>query len=299
MSGFRVGGNHFGGVPRDYWRRRNAALDPQRDYAEIYRNIAQYEFPWEILQSLSLALFRTFAVPTIGELLDRTQEFQRHTQKRYDDTTLLLEQPTTAGFDSDAGRTAIRRINQMHRAYDISNNDLRYVLSTFVVVPIRWIADYGKRPLDPGEVRATVAFYQHLGRMMGIKDIPADYQEFGDLMDDYEGQHFRTNPASRRVADATLNLLTSFYPRPLMPLVQAAARSMMDPPLLAALAYQRPPTAFYRATHALLAARGRILRLFPARRTGALAENYARMRSYPGGFALQDLGTFPERDHAG
>ena len=42
------------------------------------------------------------------------------------------------GFDSDEGKTAIRRINQMHRSYDISNDDLRYVLATFVVVPKRW-----------------------------------------------------------------------------------------------------------------------------------------------------------------
>jgi hypothetical protein len=296
MSGFRIAGHQFGGVPRDYWRRQNAALDPERDYAEIYRNIAQFEFPWEILQSLSLALFRTFAVPTIGELLDRTQEFQRHTQKRYDDTTLLLEQPTTTGFDTDASRTAIRRINQMHRSYDISNDDLRYVLSTFVVVPIRWIADYGKRPLDPGELAASVAFYQHLGRMMGIKDIPTDYSEFATLMDDYEAVHFQTTPASRRVADATLELLTSFYPRSLTPLVRAAARAMMDPPLLAALGYPRPPPTFNRATRAALVARGRLLRLFPARRTAALVENHHRMRSYPSGFVLQELGTFPEPD---
>ena len=298
MSGFRFAGQHFGGVPRDYWRSRNAELDPQSDYEEIYRNIAQYEFPWEILQSLSLALFRTFAVPSIGEILDRTKEFELHTQKRYDDTSLLLDQPTTKGFDSDAGRTAIRRINQMHRAYNISNDDLRYVLSTFVVVPIRWISRYGKRPLDPGEVLATVFFYQHLGKMMGIQNIPADYQEFSDLMDDYEAQHFRRNPASHRVADSTLELVITFYPRQLEPIVRAAAKSVMDAPLLDALGYQPPPLAFIRATDALLVGRGWVMRLFPARRTGALAENYSRMRSYPGGFALRGLGTFPERDTA-
>ncbi|WP_372351857.1 hypothetical protein [Streptomyces sp. KL116D] len=39
-------------------------------------------------------------------------------------------------------------MNQMHRAYDIPDDDLRYVLATFVVVP-RWIDDYGWRKLSP------------------------------------------------------------------------------------------------------------------------------------------------------
>ena len=34
-------------------------------------------------------------------------------------------------------------MNQMHGAYAISNEDLRYVLAAFVVVPVRWLRDYG------------------------------------------------------------------------------------------------------------------------------------------------------------
>lgn len=30
-------------------------------------------------------------------------------------------------------------MNQMHRGYSISNDDMLYVLSVFVVVPIRWM----------------------------------------------------------------------------------------------------------------------------------------------------------------
>ena len=33
----------------------------------------------------------------------------------------------------------------MHRSYDISDDDLRYVLATFVVTPIRWLDAYGWR----------------------------------------------------------------------------------------------------------------------------------------------------------
>jgi len=53
--------------------RRIEALDPERDYQEIYRTSAEYEFPWDVQRSLELALFRTYAVPSIGGLLDRTR----------------------------------------------------------------------------------------------------------------------------------------------------------------------------------------------------------------------------------
>ncbi len=83
---------------------------------------------------MSFALFRTYAVPSIGRLLDRTAQFTGACQTRYDDTVLFLEAPVCHGFDSVEGRTAVRRANQMHAMYDISNDDLRYVPATFVVV---------------------------------------------------------------------------------------------------------------------------------------------------------------------
>ena len=52
-------------------------------------------------QALSFALFRTYAVPSIGRLLDETGEFARDTQKRYDDTGLLLDEPCRAGLHSE------------------------------------------------------------------------------------------------------------------------------------------------------------------------------------------------------
>ena len=111
--------------------------------------VIAHEFPWDMNQALSFALFRTYAVPSIGRLLDETGEFARDTQRRYDDTALLLDEPARHGLHSDAGRRAIRRINQMHGAYDIAQDDLRYVLATFVVTPNRWLEDYGWRPLSP------------------------------------------------------------------------------------------------------------------------------------------------------
>lgn len=286
-------------MAKTLWRDRNDALDPETDYVEIYQNLALYEFTWDFTQSLSFALFRTYAVPSIGRLLHETGAFTEHVQKRYDDTALLLEAPFVHGLDSEAGRTAIRRVNQMHRAYDISNEDFLYVLATFVVVPKRWLDDYGWRTLTETELRATVNYYRALGRHMGIKDIPETYDAFMHLMDDYERAHFDFDAGARRVADSTLALMTTFYPRPLRRPVELFSRALMDKPLLDAFAYVEPSPVVRRASLLAMRARARLLRFTPSTRRPTFIADLPRVKSYPHGYALGELGTFPTPGVAG
>ncbi len=154
----------------------------------------------------------------------------------------------------------------MHRSYDIPNDQMRYVLSTFVVVPKRWMDAYGKRPFTANEVSAVVHYYRTLGRHMGITEIPETFDEFSDLMDSYEAEHFAFDEGARRVADVTLGLVTTFYPRPARRAVEVFSRSLMDEPLLRAFRYDAPHPAVVRACRAALRARGRLLRFFPPRR---------------------------------
>ena len=136
----------------------------------------------------------------------------RDPQKRYDDTVLLLDEISVHGLHSDGGRRAIRRINQMHGSYAIADDDMRYVLARFVVVPKRWMDDYGWRRFTDVEVEASIRYYRELGRLMGIKRLPETYDGFERLLDDYEATHFRYDEAGRRVADMTLALLRSLPP---------------------------------------------------------------------------------------
>jgi hypothetical protein len=280
-------------LPRHHWQQHVATLDPETDYEEIYRIVIAHEFPWDLHQAMSFALFRTYAVPSIGRLLDDTGEFHRAPQKRYDDTVLLLDEPARAGLHSGSGRRAIRRINQMHGAYDISNQDMRYVLSTFVVVPKRWLDDFGWRALSPVEVRASVCYYRDLGRLMGIRDLPATYAGFEELLTSYEAEHFAYDEGGRRVADATMHLLTTFYPAVLARLVNVASLALLDDPLLAAFRYTRPPAPVRRLVRAALRARGRVVAMLPARRRPRHSPDMPTIRSYPDGYDVDALGTFP------
>ena len=284
---------------RDHWKRRNDSLDPETDFVEIYRNVVMYEFPWDMNQALSFALFRTYAVPGIGRLLDRTGAFTREVQKRYDDTALLLEPPTRLGFDHPESRAAISRINAMHRAYDIPDHEFRYVLSTFVVVPKRWLDAYGKRPLTATELEASVHYYRTLGRHMNIRDVPETYAGFEELMDSYEAEHFGYDEGARRVADATLALMQTFYARAVQKPAGLFAKALMDQPLREAFRYDAPPAAVQQASRAALRARGLALRAFPARKSPKRIEDISWIRSYPDGYDLEKLGTFPVPGAAG
>ena len=275
--------------------RRIERLDPARDHAEIYRLMSTHEFPWDMNQALSFALFRTYAVPSIGGLLARTGEFIERTQKRHDDTVLILDAVLEHGMASDQGRTAIRRMNQMHRAHDISNDDLRYVLATFVVTPIRWLDRYGWRRMTDVERVASANYYRDLGRRMGIRDIPATWQEFARLLDAYERDHFGFDPGGRTVAEATLELLATFPPNDRLPVavVRRISLATMDDSLLAAFAFPRPSRVTRSLVRGALRARGRVVRFLPARTEPFFARQLPQLRSYPDGYRVEDLGTFP------
>ncbi len=277
-------------------RDQTDRLDAQTQYEDIVRLLATQEFPWDIEQALSFALFRTYAVPSIGVLLHETGEFNQRTQKRYDDTVLILDTIMEHGMASPAGREAFRRMNQMHGAYDISNDDMRYVLSTFVVTPVRWLADFGWRPLTPHEVTACVNYYRAVGRHMGIRDIPQTYEAFATLLDDYEAAHFAFDARSKAVADATLELLTTFPPSNLAPkrLVHLFARSLMEDALLDAFHYPHPSRFSRTVTRMALKARGAFVRYALSPRQEPLyGRQRPNIRSYPNGYTVDSLGTFP------
>lgn len=193
-------------------------------------------------------------------LLDRTQEFERAGQKRYDDTVLIGYEMAADGFDSERGRAAARHLNRIHGKYRIPNDDFRYVLATTVVGPKRWIDRFGWRPLCTQEVQALVEAGRKTAAMMGIEGVPDTYEGFERLLDSYEERMFAYDPANRRVANATFRVIASWYPRPLRPLVARFALGLLDEPLLAALGFRPQPPWVRASASAALRLRARCVR---------------------------------------
>ena len=280
---------------RNGWLRRIEQLDPIRDHREIYRISAGFEFPWDYTRSLELALFRTYCVPSISALLDATGEFRQRPQRRYDDTALLMSELAEHGYDSERGREALRVINRAHGRYAISNDDMRYVLSTFIFEPITWIDQFGWRPLSEAERLAGFHYYRQVGLRMGIKDLPTEMDEFRRFKVAYERDTFTWTETNQRVGTYTLELLCSWYPAVVRPLVRKAVCGLLDEAMLTAFGFSPPSPWFSRVERRGLRARATVVRHLPPRRTSALASQPGN-RSYPGyptGYRPADLGAPP------
>src|SRR5262249_46091618 len=185
--------------------------------------------------------FRTYCVPSISALLDRTGEFHARPQRRYDDTDLIVSELMEWGYDSERGRRALRRMNRLHGRFEIADDDFLYVLSTFIYQPIRWNAGFGWRPMGEVERLGYFHFWRAVGARMNIRDIPDDYPTFEQFNRDYERERFRFAESNRRVGAATRELFVGWFPRPLAPVVRPAIHALLDDTLLEAFGFPPAP----------------------------------------------------------
>ncbi|GAA3857596.1 oxygenase MpaB family protein [Saccharothrix violaceirubra] len=277
--------------------RRIEALDPVTGHQEILRITAGYEFPWDYVKSLEFALFRTYCVPSISGLLARTREFERRPQRRYDDTALLMAELIDHGYDSPRGREALRVVNRLHGRFEITNDDMKYVLSTFVFDPVDWLDAYGWRPLVEQERQASFHFYRAVGVRMAIKDLPGTYAEFREFKDAYERREFVYSETNRRIGQYTVDLFCSWYPYVPKALTSQAVLSFLDEPMSRAFGFTRPPAAVGALARGTLRLRSRIVRRLPARTAPpaprAALTDQPKNRTYPGyptGYEPSGLG---------
>jgi hypothetical protein len=264
-------------------------LDSQEDHQRIVFLSTCYEFPFDTTRSLEFALFRTFCVPSIAALLDQTGEFHLRAQKRYDDTDIIVSELMEWGYDSDRGKQALRRMNQLHGRFAIANEDFLYVLSTFIFEPIRWNTRFGWRLMCDNERLAMFYFWREVGRRMNIKNIPETYDELEQYNVAYERTHYRFTEANHRVGSATRDMFLSWFPRVVRPLARPAIYAMMDEPILTAFGFPRPSFLTRRLVTAALKLRARIIRWLPARRRPRLRTQMNHW-SYPAGYDIDHLG---------
>ena len=268
------------------------SLDPERDHQRIMFLNTCFEFPWDTTRALEFALFRTFCVPSISALLDRTGEFQARAQKRYDDTDLIVSELMEHGYDSERGSRALRRMNQIHGRFDIANGDSLYVLSTFIFEPIRWNARFGWRWMCEHEQLAMFFFWREVGRRMNIQDIPADYATFERYNVEYERTQYRFAGTNQRVGAATREMFVSWFPRVFSPLVRRAIYAMLDDALLTGFGFPRPTFVERKLIAGGLQLRSWLARRLPARRSPRLRTAMKR-EVYPTGYVIEELGPPP------
>jgi hypothetical protein len=264
------------------------ALDPRRDHREIFRRSAMSELAWEMRFGWNLAFYRAFAVPRMAALLVRTGELAGRPVKRAYDTGLLMYELFEHGVDHPRGREVIRRLNRMHRRWDIADDDYRYILAAFAVVPERFAAAHGWRPLGDVEREAAYRVMQEIGTRMAIPGIPASFSALAAYLDDYEAREVRHSAAAEELMAATLRFVAERLPRPLRPRAAEVTGAFLDARLRAALGLPEPrPTTRALLGTALAARRAAVRRTPPA--AGWFTAGMPNA-AYPEGYALADLG---------
>jgi mpaB/rubber oxygenase-like protein len=264
-------------------------LDPARDHQRIVHLSLGYDFPWDAVRSLEIALYRTYCVPSISALLDRTGEFRERTQQRYDDTSLLVAEMCKWGYESGRGREALERMNWAHSHFKIANDDFLYVLSTFIYEPVRWIDAFGWRRTSLNERLGYYFFWREVGARMGIRNIPATYDAFEAWSRSYEHAQFRFAETNQRVGAATRDLFAAWFPRIFTPIVRCTIYALLDEPTIAAFGFPNPLPLSRPLVRAALKLRGRVVRWLPPRREPRFFTD-ERNRTYPRGYRISELG---------
>jgi hypothetical protein len=167
---------------------------------------------------------------------------------------------------------------------------LLYVLSTFVFEPIRWNARFGWRRMVEAERLASFHCWREIGRRMNIEEIPDSYEELERFNVDYERTRFESTPESRRVGQDGRELFAAWFPSPARPLVRRGIHALLGDDLRRAFGFSPPPPGLRGAVEGILLLRARTLRFAPPRRRPRLRTRKRRRRTYPCGYALEELG---------
>ena len=261
-------------------------MDPETDHSRIVYLTLCDGLLWDVTRSLELALFRTFAAPSIGRLLHRTGEFETNGQKRYDDTTLLLLTILRRGYDSEVGSQAIDRMNKSHSHFPISNEDYLFVLSTFVIDPIDWIDRFGWRKLSDNERQSLFLFWRNVGIRMKLQSIPESLTQMETESWQYVEDHFTFDEANQRVADGTIEIVKGWLPAMLSPFVRPVASTLLDDRTRNAVGMQQPSRATRQAVHWGLRTRAVVKRFTHLRHQPDWPSG---QRTYPDGYQIDQL----------
>lgn len=140
----------------------------------IQLSLAEFEFPTVFSVSVFFALFKTYGIPSISQLLVATGHLSSPltASKRAADTGVIITEVVLNAPDSVRTIDGISRMNFLHGKYiqssKISNDDMLYTLSLFVLEPLRWTEKFEWRRVTDVERCAMGVYWRDLGEAMNI-----------------------------------------------------------------------------------------------------------------------------------
>jgi uncharacterized protein (DUF2236 family) len=277
------------GTPDRFARlRRIEMLDPEVDFREIVQ-LFSYDFRSIMLLQGLYGFLMTFASPRISRILGETGELEHRVAKRIVDTILLSSAVLDQGFSQGAGREAARRVNAMHRRYDIHEDDFVAVGCDEALCGLAVAEQFGWRAVTDIERKALRNYYDLQSRAYGSRrPLPPDITAMKAFWSDYLEQHARFEPQNRRLAKATLGYFAKLFPAPLRPLAPAMLLGALDPRITRACGLGTQSRGTRWMSHKFLSRMGK-LDPVPDNAPDGLGSLVAQV--YPDGWELSELGT--------
>ncbi len=277
------------GTPDKYARLRPIeTLDPATDHREII-SLFYDDFRSVMLPQAFYGFMMTFASPRISAVLAQTGELEKRVAKRVIDTILLSRTVMEQGLKSDQGREAARRVNAMHRRYDIHEDDFVAVGCDEALCGLESAEHYGWRPVSDKEREALRIFYDLQSRAYGSRrPLPPTIAEMRAFWSDYLDSHARYEPQNERLARATIGYFIRLFPGWMKPIAVPLLVGGLDPRITRACGLGTPSRGARWLSHSFLKLAGRMDPLPDGAPDGL--EPMVR-EVYPEGWEIARLGT--------
>ncbi|MCB9794603.1 MAG: DUF2236 domain-containing protein [Alphaproteobacteria bacterium] len=268
--------------------RRIEQLDPEADAWEIAQLFAA-DFQTCFLPMILQGFLFTFAAPRMSRILASTEQSEHHIAKRAVDTAILTAEVMEHGLGPGRGREAARRVNEMHRRYDIHPEDFLAVGVDSALGQIALAEAFGWRPVTDKEREAVRAHFAQITRVYGgPKDFPATWDALQPFHDRYVATQFAFEPQNQRMAEASIAWYAGKGGWLFSGLARRFLLGLVDARVLAHVGVPEPSALQRRISWRVMRWLGRLDPLpdGESRLLKALTD-----AQYPGGFTFDMLGT--------
>ncbi|KAK3634242.1 hypothetical protein LTR56_015449 [Elasticomyces elasticus] len=283
-------------VKREYPTRESYRNMTLEEAWTIQSSLAEVEFPTVFSSSIFFALFRvflaidqvgyrlthhqTYGIPSVSRLLAATGKLTnvRTASKWAADTGVILTEVLLHHPSDPRAIDGIARMNFLHERYrrtgKISDEDMLYTLSLFVLEPIRWTKRFDWREVNEVERCAMGTYWRWLGEAM---DIPytalrsndsgwANGLHFLDELEEwslgYEVGNMVSAETNKAVAKHTVDIALFNIPKALHALSFDLVSCLLEPRLRTAIMFERPSLLASLAVKVIVALRKLLVRHF-------------------------------------
>jgi hypothetical protein len=261
---------------------------------EIYDSLMHAEFPFWFWKGIELALFRTYAIPTISSLLAKTSRLvsPEVLPRRYVETEVLFLEFALRKWGTVPWLQATARTRAIHAGYRksgaVREEDMLFTLAALATQPVTLVEKLEWRRLNEAELCAVGTLYRAMADAFDIDysvylapyvdKKPSTgllgldfYYALHDWQMAYEARVMRYTPQNRVLCDAAIGLLLWGVPgASVRQFVTTALTTVMDDPLREAMGFPPTPVWVAKMTTSLLDARRWFLRYLCPPRPDAL-----------------------------